>query len=35
MAIPMRADSSDVEELVKQAAAGDPGSWAELMKRYR
>jgi RNA polymerase sigma-70 factor (ECF subfamily) len=31
----MRADSSDVEELVKQAAAGDPRSWAELMKRYR
>ena len=31
----MRADSSDVEELVKQAAAGDPGSWAELMMRYR
>jgi RNA polymerase sigma-70 factor (ECF subfamily) len=31
----MRADSSDVEELVKQAAAGDSGSWAELMKRYR
>src|SRR5262249_22579858 len=35
MTIPMRADSSDVEELVKQAAAGDPGSWAELIKRYR
>jgi RNA polymerase sigma-70 factor (ECF subfamily) len=35
MTIPMCADSSDVEGLVKQAAAGDPGSWAELMKRYR
>ena len=35
MVIPMRADSSDVEGLVKQAAAGDAGSWAELMKRYR
>jgi RNA polymerase sigma-70 factor (ECF subfamily) len=35
MVIPMRGDSSDVEELVKLAAAGDPGSWAELMKRYR
>jgi RNA polymerase sigma-70 factor (ECF subfamily) len=31
----MRADSSDVEELVQRAAAGHPGSWAELMKRYR
>jgi DNA-directed RNA polymerase specialized sigma24 family protein len=35
MVIPMRADSSDVEQLVQQAAAGDPGSWAELIKRYR
>ena len=35
MAISMRADPSDVEELVKHAAAGDPGSWAELIKRYR
>ena len=35
MVIPMGADSSDVEGLVKQAAAGDAGSWAELMKRYR
>jgi RNA polymerase sigma-70 factor (ECF subfamily) len=35
MVISMRADSSDVEELVKQAASGDPGSWGELMKRYR
>ena len=35
MVISMRADPSDVEELVNQAAAGDPGSWAELMKRYR
>jgi len=31
----MPADSSDVEDLVQQAASGDPGSWAELMKRYR
>jgi RNA polymerase sigma-70 factor (ECF subfamily) len=31
----MPADSSDVEDLVKQAASGDPMSWAELMKRYR
>ncbi len=35
MMIPIPGDSSDVEDLVKQAAAGDPGSWAELMKRYR
>jgi RNA polymerase sigma-70 factor (ECF subfamily) len=35
MVIPMRADPSDVEGLVKQAAAGEAGSWAELMKRYR
>jgi RNA polymerase sigma-70 factor (ECF subfamily) len=35
MVYSMGADSSDVEELVNQAAAGDPGSWAELMKRYR
>jgi RNA polymerase sigma-70 factor (ECF subfamily) len=35
MAIPMRADSSDVEELIQQAAAGNPGSWAALIKRYR
>jgi RNA polymerase sigma-70 factor, ECF subfamily len=35
MVISMRADSSDIQELVKQAAAGDPGSWAELMMRYR
>ena len=35
MVISKRAASSDVEQLVKQAAAGDPGSWAELMKRYR
>ena len=33
--ISMRADSSDVEALLMQAAAGDAGSWAELMKRYR
>jgi RNA polymerase sigma-70 factor (ECF subfamily) len=31
----MRADSSDVEGLVKRAAAGEAGSWAGLMKRYR
>jgi RNA polymerase sigma-70 factor (ECF subfamily) len=35
MVYAMGADSSDVEELVNQAAAGDPGSWAELMRRYR
>jgi RNA polymerase sigma-70 factor, ECF subfamily len=35
MVISMPGDSSDVEDLVKQAASGDPGSWAELMKRYR
>jgi RNA polymerase sigma-70 factor (ECF subfamily) len=35
MVIAMHADSSDVEDLLKQAASGDPGSWAELMKRYR
>jgi RNA polymerase sigma-70 factor (ECF subfamily) len=35
MMIPMSADSSDDEDLVKQAAAGDPASWSELMKRYR
>ncbi len=35
MMLSMPADSSDVEDLVKQAAAGDPGSWTELMKRYR
>jgi len=35
MVILMPADSSDVEDLVKQAVSGDPGSWAELMKRYR
>jgi RNA polymerase sigma-70 factor, ECF subfamily len=35
MVIPMTADSSDVEDLVKQAASGDPKSWEELMKRYR
>ena len=35
MMISMSADSSDVDDLVKQAAAGDPESWAELMKRYR
>jgi len=35
MVISMPTDSSDVEDLVKQAASGDPGSWAELMKRYR
>jgi RNA polymerase sigma-70 factor (ECF subfamily) len=35
MVYSMVADSSDVAELVNQAAAGDPGSWAELMKRYR
>jgi RNA polymerase sigma-70 factor (ECF subfamily) len=35
MVISMPADSSDLEELVKHAASGDPGSWAELMKRYR
>ena len=33
--ISMRADSSDVEALLMQAAAGDAGSWAELMKWYR
>ena len=33
--ISMAADSSDVEDLVKRAAAGDPESWAELLKRYR
>ena len=31
----MPADSSNVEELVKQAAAGDPESWAKLVTRYR
>jgi RNA polymerase sigma-70 factor (ECF subfamily) len=31
----MPADASDVEGLVKHAASGDPGSWAELMARYR
>src|SRR5271157_1384163 len=35
MMISMPADSSDVENLVNQAASGDPRSWAELMKRYR
>ena len=35
MVYSMGADSSDVEELVKLAASGDPGSWAELIKRYR
>jgi RNA polymerase sigma-70 factor (ECF subfamily) len=35
MVISMTADSSDVEDLVKQAASGDPASWEELMKRYR
>jgi RNA polymerase sigma-70 factor (ECF subfamily) len=35
MVYSMGADSSEVEELVNQAAAGDAGSWAELMKRYR
>jgi RNA polymerase sigma-70 factor (ECF subfamily) len=35
MVISMSANSSDVEGLVKQAAAGEAGSWAELMKRYR
>jgi RNA polymerase sigma-70 factor (ECF subfamily) len=35
MVFSMSADSSDVEELVIQAAAGDPGSWSELMTRYR
>lgn len=31
----MPAESSDVEHLVKQAASGDPESWAKLVKRYR
>jgi RNA polymerase sigma-70 factor (ECF subfamily) len=31
----MPADSRDDDYLVKQAAAGDAQSWAELMKRYR
>ncbi len=31
----MPGDSNDIEDLVKQAAAGDPGSWVELMERYR
>src|SRR5262249_32279453 len=35
MVISMPVGSSDDEFLVKQAAAGDPESWAELMKRYR
>ncbi len=35
MMISMPADPSDVEDLVKRAASGDPASWAELMKRYR
>jgi RNA polymerase sigma-70 factor (ECF subfamily) len=35
MGISMSADSSDVEGLVKRAAAGEAGSWAELMKRDR
>ncbi len=33
MMIPMPADPGDVEDLVKQAAFGDSGSWMELMKR--
>jgi RNA polymerase sigma-70 factor (ECF subfamily) len=35
MVNPMPVDSSDDESLVKRAAAGDPGSWAELITRYR
>jgi RNA polymerase sigma-70 factor (ECF subfamily) len=35
MVISMAADSSDVADLVRQAASGDPKSWEELMKRYR
>jgi RNA polymerase sigma-70 factor, ECF subfamily len=35
MMVSMPADSSNVEELVKQAAAGDPESWAKLVMRYR
>jgi RNA polymerase sigma-70 factor, ECF subfamily len=35
MMISMPADSSDVSDLVKQAASGDPECWAKLVKRYR
>jgi hypothetical protein len=35
MVISVSADSSDVEGMIEQAAAGEAGSWAELMKRYR
>jgi RNA polymerase sigma-70 factor (ECF subfamily) len=35
MVIAMAANSSDIADLLTQAAAGDPMSWAELMKRYR
>jgi RNA polymerase sigma-70 factor (ECF subfamily) len=33
--IAMHADSSDVEDLVIQAASGDSASWEQLMNRYR
>ncbi len=35
MVISMPVDPSDDKSLVEQAAAGNPESWAELMKRYR
>jgi RNA polymerase sigma-70 factor (ECF subfamily) len=35
MVISMPVQPTDDEYLVQQAAAGDPQSWAELMKRYR
>jgi RNA polymerase sigma-70 factor (ECF subfamily) len=31
----MPGESSGDESLLKRAAAGDPGSWAELIRRYR
>lgn len=31
----MSDDSSDVDELVKRAAAGDPQSWEALLERFR
>ena len=35
MVTSMPADRSDVEELVKLAANGDPASWEALLRRYR
>src|SRR5262249_1055963 len=31
----MPADPTDVEDLVRRAASGDPGSWEVLLKQYR